>query len=168
VNSTKRTLAVASAMVVAGTLVSVAPAATTSAEAGTVKVRKPVTKQRLAARGRVVKVARAKVGKRYVRGGTGPGAFDCSGLVYYTYKRTTGKTLPRTAAGQNYGTRNVNRKNLKRGDLVFFNGNGHVAIYVGRNKIVHATNPNSGVRVDSLKSYWGPRINGYGRVIVKS
>jgi cell wall-associated NlpC family hydrolase len=154
-------------MMVAGTLVSVAPATTVTAEAGTVKVRKSVAKQRIAARSRVVKIARSKVGSQYRWGGTGPWGFDCSGLVHYSYRKATGKTLPRTAASQNYGTRNVKRQNLKRGDLVFFNGNSHVAVYIGHNKVVHATNPRSGVRVDSLSGYWGPRINGMGRVIVK-
>ena len=167
VNNTKRTLAVASAMVVAGTLISVAPATTTTAEAGTVKVKKKTYKQVKKARKRVVRIARSKVGKRYRYGGTGPHAFDCSGLIYYSYRRAHGKTLPRTAAGQNWGTRNVKRKNLRKGDLVFFNGNGHVAIYIGRNKVVHATNPRSGVRIDSLSGYWAPRINGYGRIISK-
>lgn len=157
----------ASAMVVAGTLISVAPATTTTAEARTVKVKKKTNKQVKQLRKRVVRLARSKVGNPYHYGGTGPYGFDCSGLVYHTYRKTTGRTLPRTAAGQNWGTRNVSRRYLKKGDLVFFNGNGHVAIYIGRNKIVHATNPRTGVRIDSLSGYWGSRINGAGRIIHK-
>ena len=167
VNNTKRTLAVASAMVVAGTLVSVAPATTTTADAATVKVKKKTYKQVKKTRKRVVRVARSKVGRQYRYGGTGPYAFDCSGLMWHSYRKATGKTLPRTAAGQNWGTKNVSRKNLKKGDLVFFYGNGHVAMYIGRGKIVHATNPRTGVRVDRLSGYWNRQVNGYGRVIFK-
>lgn len=154
-------------MVVAGTLVSVAPATTVTADAATVTVKKKTTRGLTKARKRVVRVARSKVGSQYRWGGTGPWGFDCSGLVHYSYRKAMGKTLPRTAASQNNGTRNISRSNLRRGDLVFFNGNSHVAIYIGRNKVVHATNPRSGVRVDSLSGYWGPRINGVGRVIVR-
>jgi cell wall-associated NlpC family hydrolase len=173
VKNAKRSLAVASAAAVTGTLigvgVGVTPASSVSAQAAatTVKV-KGNNKMRNKMRRNVVKIAKRKVGHQYVSGATGPRTFDCSGLVVYSYKKATKKTVARTASAQNYTSENVrSRKNLKQGDLIFFNGNGHVGIYIGGNRFVHASNPRTDVRTDSLSGYWGGRINGMGRVIVK-
>lgn len=92
--------------------------------------------------------ALAMVGKPYRYGGNTPQGFDCSGLVQYSYARV-GVQLP-------HGTRNlrrvsqpVSRKNLKRGDLVFFTQEGkrssHVALYLGDDRFVHS--PSSGKNV---------------------
>ncbi|MCH9816283.1 MAG: C40 family peptidase [Actinomycetia bacterium] len=169
----KRTLALASATAITGTMigvgVGVTPATTVSAEAKASVVKVKGSKQdRNQKRKQVVRIAKSKVGNQYVRAATGPRTFDCSGLVVYTYKKATNKTVARTASAQNYTSKNVrSKKSLKRGDLIFFNGNGHVGIYIGKNRFVHASNPRTDVRTDSLSGYWGGRINGMGRVIVK-
>ncbi|MFD0711675.1 C40 family peptidase [Paenibacillus sp. GCM10027626] len=84
-------------------------------------------------------------------------AFDCSSFTQYVYKKI-GINLPRTSRQQAKVGTYVPRSNLKRGDLVFFRttgkGIGHVAIYVGNNKILH-TYGQGGVRFSSLKqSHW--------------
>lgn len=73
---------------------------------------------------------------------TGPDVFDCSGLVQYAYHQV-GIELPRTSGQQSAEGIPVNREDLRRGDLVFFDGDGdndvdHVALYESNNMIVHA------------------------------
>ena len=89
-------------------------------------------------------------------GATGPNTFDCSGLVYWSYKQQ-GITLPRTSKEQSKYGKAVSFSNLQKGDLVFFSTNGtgqvsHVGIYVGNGKMVHAANSKKGVRYDDITS----------------
>ncbi|MCI6610442.1 MAG: C40 family peptidase [Ezakiella sp.] len=100
--------------------------------------------------------AKAQMGKPYVFGASGPGAFDCSGFTTYVFKQF-GISLPRTSASQSQFGTPVDKANLLPGDLVFFNtmgaGVSHVGIYVGDGKFIHsATTINSGVVIDSLNS----------------
>ena len=74
-----------------------------------------------------------------------PSGFDCSGLVAYVYGKL-GVRLPHNAAAQFAFGRPVSRGNLRPGDLVFFHGLGHVGLYIGRGRIIHA--PQSGERVE--------------------
>ena len=164
-NTKKRTLATLAGVAVVGGFISVAPGTTTTAEAGQAKVKVKSKAAKQQTQERVVRVARSKVGKQYRMGGTGPSSFDCSGLMYYSYRKATGKKLPRTSYAQRRGTKAVARRNLQRGDLLFFRGNGHVGMYIGKNKFVHASNPRTDVRIDSLTGYWGRSYNGAARVI---
>lgn len=167
----KRTLAVATAMLMAGSVVGVVPATTSAADAATsahhVQKKEKTLREREAVRNHVVRLALSEVGKRYVMGGDGPRDFDCSGLVRYTYQHVIHKTLPHSAAGQDYATRTVSRRHLKRGDLLFFYHNNHVGIYIGHGKFVNAENPHAGVRVERLNSYWRHELNGTGRIVIK-
>ncbi|EIJ80361.1 endopeptidase LytE [Bacillus methanolicus PB1] len=111
-------------------------------------------------------IAQKYVGVPYKWGGISPSGFDCSGLVYFSF-RQAGKTLPRTA-GEMYskGTA-VSKKNLRNGDLVFFNTNkkgaSHVGIYIGSNKFVHSTS--KGVKIDSMSNpYWSRVYHGSKRM----
>lgn len=103
--------------------------------------------------------ALSMVGTNYRYGGNHPAkGFDCSGLVQYSYKRA-GVVVPRNTKLQRKSSRAVSHTRLKRGDLLFFNQagkrSGHVAIYVGDNRFVHAPSSGKTVRVDSLKNrYW--------------
>jgi cell wall-associated NlpC family hydrolase len=119
-------------------------------------------------RTRVVKLAKSKVGHaRYVAGAAGPNSFDCSGLALYVWRKAAGKSLPHYSRAQAAVTKNVSRRNLKRGDLVFFFGSGahHVAIYIGHGRMVGAANPSSGIRIDRVWSGWyGQRYSGAGRL----
>ena len=149
---------------VAGAALVVAPPSPTTAEAAS---RITVKNKQKAAEVRrdIVKIAKSKVGSRYVLGSTGPNTFDCSGLVVYSFRKATGKTLPRTSHSQKAAVRRVGAANRKPGDLVFFNGNGHVAIYMGKNKIVHASTSQRGIRIDRISGWYANTITGYGRVI---
>lgn len=101
--------------------------------------------------------ALAQVGKPYVWGTEGPNTFDCSGLTMRAYQQV-GIKLPRTTSQQiKVGTR-VSRAQLKRGDLVFMSA-GHVGIYLGDNKVVHAANPNDDIIVSKLYAFYaGVRV----------
>ena len=103
------------------------------------------------------------VGKPYRYGGASPGGFDCSGLVQYSF-RQAGVSLPHNTAQQRSAARPVKVAELRRGDLLFFNQEGkkygHVAIYVGGGKFVHAPSSGKSVRSDSLDSaYWKKHLS---------
>lgn len=88
------------------------------------------------------------VGNPYVYGGTSPehGA-DCSGFVQTIYGRF-GVSLPRTVGPQSYCGKGVSLAEAKAGDLVFYSG--HVAIYMGGGKIVHASTPSGGIKTGGV------------------
>jgi cell wall-associated NlpC family hydrolase len=94
--------------------------------------------------------AMSKIGSPYRYGAAGPNAFDCSGLVNWSFKQA-GVSLPRTSrALAGVGTP-VARGDLQPGDLVFFyRPISHVAIYIGDGKVVHASTRKSPVKVSNL------------------
>ena len=94
---------------------------------------------------RAVRIAAQELGTPYRYGGMSPYGFDCSGLVAYVYGKL-GVRLPHNAAAQYGYGRPVDRGHLRPGDLVFFHGLGHVGLYIGRGRIIHA--PQSGERVE--------------------
>ena len=106
---------------------------------------------------RVVDVARAQVGDGYAFGGSGPDAFDCSGLTAYAFA-DHGVGLPHNSHGQAALGRPVDRDEIRPGDLVFFStagpGASHVGVATGASTVVSATN--SGVLEHSTQdAYWG-------------
>ncbi|MFD8412877.1 NlpC/P60 family protein [Streptomyces sp. NPDC059650] len=101
---------------------------------------------------RAVAFAHGAIGKPYVWGATGPGAFDCSGLTQAAY-RSAGLSLPRTTYTQINAGRRVSRSELAPGDLVFFYpGVTHVGLYIGNGQMIHAPRPGSTVRVAPVDS----------------
>ena len=113
----------------------------------------------------------ALVGTPYHWGGNTPqGGFDCSGLVGYVFTDAAGVTLPRTSAAMSeLGRRKLAIDLLQPGDLVFFEGGrdiGHVGIYVGERRFVHAPNSGGTVRLDSLDGAWWKDHFVYGKRIL--
>ncbi|MGL4409676.1 C40 family peptidase [Zoogloea sp.] len=95
---------------------------------------------------------------------------DCSGFVGKVFTDALGLSLPRTAAEMAQTGEQVNRAELKPGDLVFFNTMrrtfSHVGIYLGNNQFVHAPSQGGVVRVDDMRlDYWAARYNGARRVL---
>jgi len=101
----------------------------------------------------VVTYARRFVGVRYHYGGTTPSTgFDCSGFVRYVYAHF-GIELPHYSVAQFHLGRKVRRDALEPGDLVFFSGLGHVGLYVGDGRYIHAPHAGTSVSVEPLAAH---------------
>ena len=116
-----------------------------------------------AAGGQAAAAALKMVGKPYRYGGAGPSGFDCSGLVLYSYKQA-GVSLPHNTDKLRSASRVIKVADVRRGDLLFFNQEGkkygHVGIYVGGGKFVHAPSSGKSVRSDRLDSpYWRKHLS---------
>lgn len=98
-----------------------------------------------------VAYAMAQVGKPYEWGGTGPAAYDCSGLCYASYK-AAGMTIPRNTAAQIVGGQAVAKKDLQPGDLVFPYP-GHVFLYAGSGQAVEAPHTGEAVKVTNVYGF---------------
>jgi peptidoglycan DL-endopeptidase CwlO len=97
-----------------------------------------------------IATALAQVGDAYAGGGTGPDAFDCSGLTSYAYA-AAGITLPHSSRAQSQLGHQVSRDDLQPGDLVFYYSPiSHVALYIGHGLIVHARTYGKPVAVTSV------------------
>lgn len=109
---------------------------------------------------RAVRFATGQLGTPYRWGGTGRGGYDCSGLVQRAWLRA-GVAIPRVTYDQYRRIRTkVSRQRLRPGDLVLFNGLGHVGMYLGRDMFVHSPRPGRHVTVEPLRGYWQGRIAG--------
>jgi cell wall-associated NlpC family hydrolase len=114
---------------------------------------------------RAARIALRAVGVPYRWGGISPASgFDCSGLVYWAYGRL-GIALPHSSYALYREGRGVARSRMKAGDVLVFSGLGHVGLYVGRGRMVHA--PHSGARVEIVRlggSQYGSRIVSVRRI----
>jgi cell wall-associated NlpC family hydrolase len=97
-------------------------------------------------------IALRYLGVPYVWGGASPSGFDCSGLVMYVYAQL-GISLPHYTVAQWNATDPISSP--EPGDLVFFNGLGHVGIYIGGGRFVDAPHTGSVVRIDSMSNFGG-------------
>jgi cell wall-associated NlpC family hydrolase len=120
--------------------------------------------------------AMAYLGVPYRYGGNSQETgFDCSGFTSYVYARVLGVHLPRRASeqAQMAGMQNVEKSELRPGDLVFFNTLrrtfSHVGIYIGENRFIHAPRSGTVVRIEDMgQNYWQQRFNGARRANVAS
>jgi cell wall-associated NlpC family hydrolase len=94
-------------------------------------------------------VAMQYLGVPYVWGGASPSGFDCSGLASYAYAQI-GKSVPHYTGAIWAAFPKVPSDQLEPGDLVFFNGLGHMGIYIGGGQYVHAPHTGDVVKVSSL------------------
>ncbi|RJS45154.1 C40 family peptidase [Nocardioides cavernaquae] len=99
-----------------------------------------------------LRIAKNQIGDPYRYGAAGPGAFDCSGLIYYSMRKA-GISVPRTSSGQASYARRISKSNLRPGDLMYFSG--HIGIFVGRKdgRVLMLDAPSSGKRV-SIRTPW--------------
>ncbi len=97
----------------------------------------------------VLHVALKELGKRGVLGGEGPDVWDCSGLVKHSFEEV-GVELPRVTFDQVDKGTEVPRGQYEPADLIFFNRNGHVGIYIGGGLMIHAK---CLVRVEKVSRY---------------
>jgi peptidoglycan DL-endopeptidase CwlO len=114
---------------------------------------------------RVVRFARRFLGVRYVYGGASPSTgFDCSGFTRFVYSHF-GIVLPHYSGGQFSMGRRVSRSGLRPGDLVFFDGVGHVGMYIGGGRFIHAPHSGTRVSVASLNGWYDARYDGARRFL---
>jgi cell wall-associated NlpC family hydrolase len=130
--------------------------------------RKPrrtrTTQSHLAFGTRVVDYAKRFTGIRYVYGGSSPrSGFDCSGFVRYVYAHF-GLSLAHSSYAQFDRGHRVRRSALRPGDLVFFDGLGHVGIYVGNGRFIHAPHSGTRVRIQTLAGWYNARFVGARRL----
>jgi peptidoglycan DL-endopeptidase CwlO len=115
---------------------------------------------------RAARIALQAVGVPYQWGGASiASGFDCSGLVYWAYRRL-GIELPHSSYALYDRGRRVPRSRLEAGDLLFFFGLGHVGLYLGHGRMVHAPSSGRTVEVVSLsRSYFRDQLIGARRVV---
>jgi cell wall-associated NlpC family hydrolase len=121
--------------------------------------------------GPLLEEAKKHLGTKYVWGANGPKAFDCSGFTCYVCNKN-GICLPRTSVKQAEIGKKLERKELRPGDLIFFDTSkdkkgivNHVGIYIGGGKFIHASSGAEKVVISSLSQsfykqrfLWGQRV----------
>ena len=113
--------------------------------------------------GGVVGIAMQYLGVSYVYGGSSPSGFDCSGFTMYVYGQM-GVSLPHYTVAQ-YGMGSpVGRDELQPGDLVFFDGLGHVGLYIGNNEFIHAPHTGDVVKISSISGWYASTYVGARRL----
>jgi cell wall-associated NlpC family hydrolase len=134
-------------------------------------VRKHLRSKREAPSGlseRVVGFAKHLIGVRYSWGGSSPRTgFDCSGFVRYVYGHF-GISLAHSSFADYWRGRQVGRWAMKPGDLVFFDGEGHVGIYVGHGRFIHAPHTGTVVRISTMSGWYSSRFDGARRLLANS
>jgi cell wall-associated NlpC family hydrolase len=107
--------------------------------------------------------AYAQLGKPYSYGATGPNSYDCSGLTMKAWA-AAGVNVTRTTNTQYAATKRVAKSDLQPGDLVFFSNLGHMGMYVGGGKMIHAPHTGDVVKIADITSgYYLSNYYGAGR-----
>jgi cell wall-associated NlpC family hydrolase len=153
-HSRSRLVPFALAAVVAGIAAAPAGAIVDEGTRGPHGVAPSPTRGELAA-----KAALDALGTPYHWGGESPSTgFDCSGLVRWAYGRV-GIDLPHNSYALYGEGRKVRATSMEPGDILFFEGLGHVGLYLGRGRMVHAPQTGRYVEIVRLASTsYGPRL----------
>jgi cell wall-associated NlpC family hydrolase len=133
----------------------------------TVRVHRHVSRATRVAReqAKVARYARHLLGIPYSYGGTSPrSGFDCSGFTRFVYAHF-GVTLPHYSVAQFDLGRRVSLRGLRPGDLLFFDGLGHVGLYIGKGRFIHAPHTGTRVSIDSLSGWYASTYDGARRII---
>ena len=117
--------------------------------------------------GNIISVAKEKLGITYQWGGNGPHKYDCSGFTKEVFRRN-GIKIPRVSKDQAKVGKKISKRNLKKGDLIFFHSKkskvvDHVGIYLGKGKFIHASRFHKQIVISPLREYqkffkWGRRL----------
>ena len=120
---------------------------------------------------KVIDVAVKWIGTPYLYGGDTRKGVDCSGLVCVAFDEGASMKLPRSSSEQAQYSRQIERTKLQPGDLVFFVSKtggtriNHVAIYMGNNRIIHATTSKGVIISELSENYWAKHFHSCGRVL---
>ncbi|HVR12759.1 MAG TPA: NlpC/P60 family protein, partial [Gaiellaceae bacterium] len=112
----------------------------------------------------VVGIAMRYLGTPYVWGGASPSGFDCSGFVMYVYAQM-GVGLPHSSYAQYGAGVPVSYDQLQAGDLVFFDGLGHVGIYIGGGNFIHSPHSGDVVKISSMSGWYSSSFVGARRIL---
>jgi peptidoglycan DL-endopeptidase CwlO len=113
--------------------------------------------------GGVVGVAMQYLGTPYRWGGASPSGFDCSGFVMYVFAQI-GVSLPHSTYAMYAMGTPVSLGQLQPGDLVFFNGLGHMGIYIGGGQFIHSPHTGDVVKISSMSGYYASAFVGARRI----
>ncbi|MBQ7617578.1 MAG: C40 family peptidase [Desulfovibrio sp.] len=120
---------------------------------------------------KILKTAYSQIGKSYKAGGASPkSGFDCSGFVYWVYKKN-GYKIPRISADQAKTGRSISKKAAREGDILVFKVSQsprglHTGIYTGKNKFIHSPSKGKKVKIDSVNNvYWKNKLVAIRRVV---
>jgi cell wall-associated NlpC family hydrolase len=104
------------------------------------------------------------LGIPYVWGGSSPSGFDCSGFVMYVYGQM-GVSLSHSSYAQYAAGVAVSQADLQAGDLVFFDGLGHVGIYIGGGQFIHSPHTGDVVKISSMTGWYASTYVGARRIL---
>ena len=111
---------------------------------------------------KVVAFAYAQIGKPYVFGASGPNSYDCSGLTSAAWA-SVGISIPRTSQEQWASLPHVPTSDMQPGDILVFNGAGHVGIYVGGGMMIDAPHTGLDVQKVALSGWYASTLDGVVR-----
>ena len=111
---------------------------------------------------KVVAFVYAQIGKPYVFGASGPNSYDCSGLTSAAWA-SVGISIPRTSQEQWAGLPHVPTSDMQPGDILVFNGAGHVGIYVGGGMMIDAPHTGLDVQKVALSGWYASTLDGVVR-----
>jgi cell wall-associated NlpC family hydrolase len=111
---------------------------------------------------KVVAFVYAQIGKPYVFGASGPDSYDCSGLTSAAWA-SVGISIPRTSEEQWAGLPHVPTSDMQPGDILVFNGAGHVGIYVGGGMMIDAPHTGLDVQKVALAGWYASTLDGVVR-----
>jgi uncharacterized protein YraI len=124
---------------------------------------------------KIVSLAYSKLGSKYIYGASHSmsalrnkkqRAFDCSGFVSWVYYQSGHNIGVRTTSSLRSVGKRVSWANRQKGDILLFGS--HTGIYIGNNKMIHAPNSRSRVRVEKLSGHWRSRLKQVRRVVSSS
>lgn len=118
----------------------------------------------------IIEIASKEIGVPYVFGGTSSEGFDCSGFTGYVFQKANIQ-LGRSSRDQFQSCKKIDRENVKKGDLIFFNSGtdevSHVGIVISNSdepiKMIHAST-SKGIIITEVENseYWMKKLHGFG------
>lgn len=120
---------------------------------------------------RLISEAHKWIGTKYRYGGQSKSGTDCSGMVMALYMDVYGIKLPRSSREQQKFCQSVNKRNLRKGDLLFFSSSknsrsvSHVGLYIGHDRMIHASSSRGVIISDITDKYYTSTYHSSGRVV---